>query len=371
MNAPVNQAINFSDESDLSENEANMTKIEKMEKVDFNFEQEIVLEAQACGILSPIAEKLDGVFSKNKAKLYGTPGDMPERFRQSLRDRKTIVSSLDQNITPMCPIPSSRLDKNLSASQLSFDKTYDFDKTHDFDRTHVEECTPMLPELSREPETREPETREKIDYPEDEFPTPTIERFSNFEENNSDNLYSKYNYDSKFENETSRWTDNSETLTRCNSKDNSKDTSKDTSTHNSKNTSKDNSKDAITRCSTFTSDINLKCTVNKPPMHPTPTPSPFDSENLAKIKYSDKFGYNNKHGYKGLISSNASPICGESPMTNRSFWEDPFNTSANLPIDDQITKQFEKFSSQENLVDVTDDDGLVSVRDLSDSELLE
>jgi len=56
-------------------------------------------------------------------------------------------------------------------------------------------------------------------------------------------------------------------------------------------------------------------------------------------------------------------------MTNRSFWEDPFNTSANLPIDDQITKQFEKFSSHENLVDVTDDDGLVSVRDLSDSEL--
>ena len=184
----------------------------------------------------------------------------PERFRQNLRDRKTIVSSLDQNITPVCPIPSSRLDKNLSASQLSFDKTYDFDKTNDFDRTHVEECTPMLPELSREPETREQEL-----YPDDELPTPKIERFSNFEENNSENLDLKYNQDSKFENETSRWTDNSETLTRCNSKDYSKD--------NSKDNSKENSKDAMTRCSTFTSDINLKCTLNKPPMHPTPTPT--------------------------------------------------------------------------------------------------
>jgi len=303
-----------------------------LEKIEFDGEKEKVLEAKVVEILSPITEKLDTAFSKSKAKMYGTPGDMPERYRPRLRDRYTIVNSLDHNITPQCPLPSSKIDYNLGTSHLSFDKTYD--------HFEEEESTPMLPEISRE---------------NDEVPTPKIERFSEFDsdvkyekfdckfdpkyDSKFDSKYdpkydSKYEsmtrsdskFESKFENETSRWTDNSETLTRCNTLQDA----------------------AINRCSTFSSEINLKC-LSKPPV-PNTTPM-FNGEVKNNQFRPEKFGFN-----KGSNFSGASPVCGESPMTNRSFWEDPFNTSTNLPIDDQITKQFEKFSSHENLVDVTDEE---------------
>ena len=217
---------------------------------------------------------------------------MPQRYRKSLRDRESILNNLDPNITPMCPIPSSRLDSNNSNQQehLSFDKTFNFEE---------EQNTPMLPEVSRD---------------DAELPTPKIERYSECTDKGEGNT-------KIIENETSRWTDNSETLTRL--------------THGDA---------SITRCSTFSSDIdkNIKLS-NKPPA--IPNNNDFNS-NRQNSRWMEKLNYG-----KGV-----SPVCGESPMTNRSFWEDPFNTSANLPIDDQITKQFEKFSSQENLVDVTDEE---------------